>query len=127
MNAFVKSYELSAPSWASYIPSPVFRGILSTKVDSVFINGPSIQGHRPMAKTIVVDTVIYIRSVKYENILVTIYWDESCIWSGYGNSPEECASIKEYYGKNIGLIKREHRNHNDTIFIKDFELIDYHI
>ncbi len=127
LNGFVKQYELTTPSGASYIPSPTYQSILSTKMDSVFINGPPIQGHYLMAKTIAVDTVIYIGAIKYENVIVTMYWDDACITAGYGNSPEDCADLKEYFGKNIGLIKREHRYHADTIFIKDFELTDYHI
>ncbi len=126
-NGFVKGYELTAPSGVTYIPSPTYHSLLSTKLDSIFIYGPSVQGHMPMAETMAVDTVIYIGSVKYEHVIVTMYWDEACISGGYGNSPEDCADKREYYAKNIGLIKREHRYHNDTIFYKDFELLDYHI
>jgi hypothetical protein len=127
-NGFVKGYELTAPSGVTYIPDPVYKCILSTKEDSIFVYGPSMQGHTPMAKTIKVDTSIYIGAMKYENVLITIHWDNAAISAGLGNSPEECASLREYYAKGVGLIKREHRYiPNDTIFTTDFELVDYHI
>ncbi len=125
---FVRRYEITAPSGAAYIQGPIYRGILSTKEDSIFIYGPSIQGHYPMAKTIKVDTSIYIGSKEYKNVIITIHWDDACISGGYGNSPEDCATLREYYGKDVGLIKREHRYYpNETLFTIHFELVDYYI
>ena len=60
-------------------------------------------------------------------MIITIQFDYACV-SGSGGSPEDCATLREYYAKDIGLIKRETRNYPiDTDFVKDIELIKYKI
>jgi hypothetical protein len=79
-----------------------------------------------MGKTINADTTIYIGTTKYENVIMIIQYDYGCV-SSFG-SPEHCANTREYYAKNVGLIKRERRNSIiDTDFVKEIELIDYEI
>ncbi len=122
--AFVKAYSISKESKSSY-RDPTFKTILSlTKGE--FIIGGAFQGHEIIGKTISTDTTIYIGNKKYENVIAVIIFDYACQTAGY--SPEECATVREFYAENVGLIKRETRNFPlDTNFIKKIELVEYHI
>ena len=58
---------------------------------------------------------------------MTIQYDYACVL-GTGGSPEDCATLREYFAKDVGLIKRETRNYPIEIeFVKDIELIKYKI
>jgi len=123
--AFVKGYAISKSKNSDY-RDPAFKDILSTTQGSEFTIGAAFQGHKLTGKTIKVDTTISIDGVSYDSVIVTIQFDYAC--TSMGDSPENCATIKEYYAKNVGLIKREKKAYAiDTVFIKDFELIDFEI
>ena len=123
--AYLKEYSLSKSSNSNY-RDPAFIELLSLIEGAEFTISAPWQGSQMLGKTIKVDTSIFIGTKKYENVIVTIHFDYACV-SITGRSPENCAFVKEYYAKNIGLIKRERRYHFDSTFVKDFQLIDYKI
>ena len=58
---------------------------------------------------------------------ITIQFDYACV-SATGGTGEDCATLREYYTKDVGLIKRERRNYQlDTVFMKEIELNKYEI
>ena len=124
--AYVKEYSISKSSMSNY-RAPAFKELLSLTEFAEFVIGGAIQGHRITGKTIKVDTTIFIGAKKYEDVIMTIQFDYACV-SGSGRSPEKCATLREYYAKDVGLIKRESRsNPFQSDFIKDFELVKYEI
>ena len=124
--AYLKEYSLSKSSSSNY-RDPAFKKLLSLTEGSEFVIGEAVQGHKTTGKTIKVDTSIFIGTQKYENVIVIIQFDNSFL-SEFAQTPEECAFLREYYAKNIGLIKREKRNYPmDTVFIKDIEITKYEI
>ncbi len=123
--AYVNGYSISKSTMSHY-RDPAFKGILSLTEGSEFIIGGAFQEHKITGKTVKVDTTIKIGTSKYNNVIMTIQYDFACI-SGTGGTPEDCATIKEYYAKNVGLIKREKKNPLDTNFIKEIELVSYKI
>ncbi len=124
--AYVKEYSISKSSNSNY-RDPAFYGLLSTIKGAEFTIGASIQGHKITGKTIKDDTTIVIGSITYQNVIVTIIFDYAWI-NQTGNPPETCAFVKEYYAKNVGLIRREKRNYPvSSEFVKDIELRYYKI
>ena len=98
---------------------------LNRVIVTEFTIGGAYLGHRITGKTIQADTSILIGNTTYNNVIVTIHFDYYCI-SSIGGSPEDCATLKEYYAKNIGLIKREKRNYPiDTLFFTEIEISEY--
>lgn len=124
--AYVNGHSISKASESNY-RDPAFKELLSLTEGSEFIIGGAVQNHKITGKTIKVDTVITIGAIEYNDVVMTIQFDEACV-SGTGGSPEDCATLREYYAKDIGLIKREMSNHStESGFIKDFELISWEI
>jgi hypothetical protein len=124
--AYVYEYSISQSSGSHY-RDPAFKQILSLTEGSEFNIGGAILGHKITGKTIKVDTIMNIGTTKYENVIITIQFDYACV-SGTGSSPEDCATLREYFAKDIGLIKRETRNYPiETAFLKDIELIKFEI
>lgn len=124
--AYVNGYSISKSNGSNY-RDPAFKALLSLTEGSEFTIGGAIQGHKITGKTIKVDTTIYIGTTEYKNVIMTIKFDNACV-SGTGGSPEDCATLREYYAKDVGLIKRETRNYPmDTDFVKDIELVKYEI
>jgi len=124
--AYVNGYSISKSNESNY-RDPAFKELLSLTEGSEFTIGGAIQGHKITGKTIKVDTTINIGTTEYKNVIITIQFDYACV-SGTGGSPENCATIREYYAKDVGLIKRETRNYPiNTDFLKDFELIKYEV
>ena len=124
--AYVKEYSISKPRQGDY-RDPAFKSILSLKEGAEFTIGGAVQGHKITGKTIKADTTIFIGSKEYNNVIMTIHFDYACV-SGTGGTPEDCATIREYYARNVGLIKREKRNYPvETDFVKEIELIKYDI
>ena len=123
---YVREYSISQSNESNY-RDPAFKEFLSLTEGAEFTIGGAIQGHKMTGKTIKVDTTIYIGTKKYENVIMTIQYDYACV-SGTGGTPEDCATLREYYAKDVGLIKREKRNYPiGTDFVKDIELIKYEI
>lgn len=124
--SYVNGYSISKSHGSNY-RDPAFKGILSLTNNSEFTIGGAIQGHKITGKTIKVDTTIIIGTTEYKNVIMTIQFDYACV-SVTENSPENCATLREYFAKNVGLIKRETRNFpTETDFVKDIELIKYEI
>ena len=124
--AYVNGYSISKSEGSSY-RDPAFKEILSLTEGSEFTIESGYQEHKITGKTIKVDTAIYIGTTKYENVIITVQFDYACV-SYTGGTPEDCATLREYYAKNIGLIKREKRNYpSDTDFVKEFEIKEYEI
>ncbi len=121
--AFVKEYSISKANNSSY-RDRAFKGILSLNEGDEFIIGARFQEHMWRGKTIEKDISVLIGNVSYDSVIVTIQFDDACIHYG-GLTAEECAILKEYYAKNIGLIKRESKHYPDSVFKTDFELVDY--
>lgn len=125
--AYVNGYSISKAKKGSHYRDPAFKGLLSLNEGSQFSIGGSFQGHKIIGKTIKVDTTISIGTVEYKNVIVTIRFDRACEL-GLGVTPEECAYLREYYAKDVGLIKREVRSSiTNTDFVKDIELVKYEI
>ncbi len=124
--AYVNGYSISKSNASNY-RDPAFKEFLSLTEGSEFTIGSAIQGHKITGKTIKLDTTINIGTTEYKNVIITIQFDYACVY-GKGGSPEDCATLREYYAKDVGLIKRETRNYPiDTDFVKDIELIKYEI
>lgn len=123
---YVREYSISKSSDSNY-RDPAFKGLLSLTENTEFEIGGATHGHKLTGKTIKADTTIFIGAKKYENVIMTIHFDYACI-SGTGGSPEDCATLREYYAKDVGLIKRERRNYPmETEFNKVIELVKYEI
>lgn len=124
--AYVMEYSISKSLGSSY-RDPAFKGLLSLTEGAEFTIGGAFQAYKITGKTIKVDTTINIGTRKFENVIMTIQFDYGCV-SGTGGTPESCATVREYYAKNVGLIKRETRNYPIEIdFVKDIELVKYEI
>lgn len=124
--AYVNGCSISRSKESDY-RDPAFKILLSLTEGSEFTIGGVIQGHKITGKTIKVDTTINIGMTEYKNVIITIQFDYACVLAT-GSSPEDCATLREYYAKDVGLIKRETRNYPiDTDFVKDIELIKYEI
>lgn len=123
---YVKGYSLSKSNTANY-KDPSFKFILHTTEDKEFSIGAAIQDRKITGKTIKTDTSIYIGNTFYQDVIVTVQFDYACVNHTNG-SPEECATLREYYAKDVGLIKRELKNYNtNNQFVTDFELNSYFI
>jgi hypothetical protein len=119
---YINEYSRSKGSPSSY-RDPAFAGILETTEGKLFAIGGAFQGHAKAGQTIKTDTSIFIGTQQYEHVIVTVEFDYACRYVG-GLPVEECAYKREYYAKDIGLIKREIK---DSIFKTAFELVEYNI
>lgn len=120
--AYVKEYSISQANGSDY-RDPPFKTLLSLTEGSEFTIGGSYQNHAITGKTVKVDTVINIGATEYRNVIITIHFDVA-----FNMSPEDCAHVREYYAKDVGLIKRETRNYPvETEFVTEIELVDYKI
>ena len=123
--AFVNAYSISKPSKSSYRDN-AFIDFLSETEGLTFNITSAWEGHQNEGKTIKKDTSIFLNGKKYDNVLITVQYDN--YWRGMGFTIDKYSYLKEYYAKNIGLIKREKRRFPiDTVFVKDIELIKYEI
>ena len=122
--AFVKEYSISKPHNSNY-KIPPFITFLTLTENGKFSISEYYQGEHIVGKTIKKDTSVLIGNTMYNNVIITIHYNEAC--SGY-YSQEECASVREYYAKGVGLIKRESKNPVlDTVYTKTFEIVDFYI
>ncbi len=122
--AYVNEYSISKAKTSHY-KDPAFKTLLSLTEGAEFAIGGAIQGHKITGKTIKVDTTITVGNTVYEDVIVTIQFDDACV-NGTGGTPEDCATMKIYFAKDIGLIKREKRNES-LDFVTDIELVEYKI
>ncbi len=121
---YVNEYKITKSHNSNY-KDPIFKGLLSLTEGAEFTIGAAVFNHQIIGKTIKVDTAINIGTTRYENVIVTIQFDKAAL---LGGTPEHCASVREYYAKGIGLIKREKRNYPiETEFVKSVELVEYKI
>ena len=119
--AYVNEYSISAREYWHDAPFP-FISILSPTKGKIFFSY-NMDSHSLIGQTVIIDTSITINNVLYDDVIVTLYYDGHFI-----GTREEIADKKEYYAKDIGLIKRETRDFpNDTLFTTDFYLISYHV
>ena len=119
--AYVNGHSLSRGTGANY-RDPAFKALLSLTEGAEFIIGAAIKEHQYTGKTVKVDTSLFIGTKKYEQVIVVIHYDKACGWA------ETCATVREYYAKGVGLIKREKRNYPvETVFTKDLELVQYEV
>ncbi len=116
--AYVKEYSFSNKYVSFYVPN--FSPFFSQNI-GIFYQSNNHGPIQTYGETVKVDTSITIDSVKYENVIITVYYDSQYYGSQY-------ATLREYYAKNIGLIKRERRDFpTDTLFTTELELKDYYI
>ncbi len=120
--AYVREYSLSKSSRSHY-RDPAFKEMLSPIQGKGLIIGGAYHYHRISGRVVKTDTSIVVNGVMYNNVIVTIHFDEAC--TNHGFSENECAWEREYFARDIGLIKREIKT--DTIFKKDIELIEFEI
>ena len=122
--AYVKEYSISQSS-GNY-RDPAFKEILSLNQGDELSIGGAVQGHQIQGRVIKTDTTMIINGTNYENVIVTIHFDN--YWSGYGMTETEYAFEREYFAKDVGLIKREIKKYPiETEFKKDIELIKFEI
>jgi len=121
--AFVNGHSISKGSFAIY-RDPAFKGLLSTVEGLEFAIGGAVQGHKITGKTINTDTAVYVGQNLYQDVIITIQFDYACV-SGTSNSPEGCAYLREFYARNIGLIRRDTLNGDE--YVKAFELKEFFI
>lgn len=120
-DVFIKGYLIT--NHGGY-KDPPFRFILSETVGASFYVA-SLVSSKVEGMTIKKDTSIIVNGITYNNVIITIQYDTH--FSMY-YPPMECAGVKEYYAKGIGLIRREVRSFPfDSIFSVDCELVDYNI
>lgn len=122
--AYVREYSLSKSNGSGY-RDPAFKEMLSLNQGEKLIIGGAFQDHCIVGRVVKTDTTMMINGVIYNNVIVTIHYDESCTM--HGLSENECAWEREYFARDIGLIKRETKAYPDTIFKKDIELIGFEI
>lgn len=123
---YINEYLLSNPLLHCAYPLP-FVQVLSDTLGKVFIKGEPDFYHQLLGKTIRKDTSVVINGRTYDDVLVTIEFDRACSESSE-YTPELCATMRDYYAKGIGLIKREKgRNINYVEWHTEYELIDYKI
>lgn len=123
---YIYEYLLSNPLLNCYYPLP-FIQILSDTLGQVFIKGEPDFYQQTLGKTIVKDTTLTINGRQYENVIITIEFDRGCS-EGSDYTSEQCATMREYYAKGIGLIKREKgRNLIFEEWTTEYELIDFFI
>ncbi|MBI3502427.1 MAG: hypothetical protein HY063_11605 [Bacteroidetes bacterium] len=73
------------------------------------------------------DTSVVINPTIYSHTLITLQYDAGYFGIGMNNA-EQYWMTREYYTKDIGLIKREERNTPfDTVITTKFTLVSYHI
>ncbi|MBK9271690.1 MAG: hypothetical protein IPM48_08820 [Saprospiraceae bacterium] len=124
--AFVREYGISKSSQSGY-RDPAFKQILALRKDEEFVIGGAFAGHRITGMTIAVDTSLVVRGVRFDSVIVCILFDEACR-NGTGGSAQDCSTQRDFYAKNIGLIKRDSRTGIfQTPYEKEFELVDYFI
>lgn len=126
-SSFVKGYSITKAKNSGY-RDPAFKYILSETEGKEFRIGGNWQIHTITGKTIKTDTSIIIGSKQYNNVLITIEFDYGCFL--YGNIPvvDSCAYKREYYAKDIGLIKRESTAYLPKAhWSTDFELKEFKI
>lgn len=109
-----------------YINEYQFEGsfkwpFLSITDGDVFAVSNYSQGHQRFRKTIKKDTSIVIGNTTYSKVIVVAEFESLC---GYG---EECYELKYYFAEDVGLIKREYRNWQDSLFYSEFELETFFI
>ncbi|RYM33843.1 hypothetical protein ERX46_07720 [Brumimicrobium glaciale] len=123
---YVNEYSILKSS-ASGNLNPPFKELLSLTEGSEFTIGAAYKNSKETGKTIKVDTTITIGTTQYNDVIVTIQFNEECIYET-GGTPESCATIREYYAKNVGLIKRERKDFgSNTVFVDDINLVEYYI
>lgn len=123
---YVNRYMLSNPFLDCRYPLP-FIPVLSDTLGQVFVKGVPDLYHHLLGKTIAKDTSIKINGVVYEDVIITIEYDRACSESS-GYTPVQCATMKEYFARGIGLIKREKgRNIVYTEWETEYEIRDFHI
>jgi len=122
--AYIKRYSISKSSYHIYRDF-AFIDLLAETEGSTFYITSTWGGNRNEGKTIKKDTSIIVQNKRYDNVLITVQYNTGCWNPNY--SIEECSTIKEYYAKNVGLIKRERRHIADSVWTKDIELVEYNI
>lgn len=123
---YINEYLLSNPFLQCAYPLP-FIQILSDTLGKVFIKGEPEFYHQLLGKTIKKDTSITVNGRRYDDVLVTVEFDRACS-DNSEYTPELCATMREYYAKGVGLIKREKgRNINYAEWYTEYELVDYKI
>ena len=123
-SCFVKGYSITNHSGLSH--DGYFREILNINEGGSFYITSSYSGHQNVGKTIKKDTTIVLNGVTFENVIITLQYDSYFI--NMGETPIECAHIKEYYAKDVGLIRRDIRNYPiESDFHISFELVKYAI
>ncbi|MCF8370148.1 MAG: SprB repeat-containing protein [Bacteroidales bacterium] len=97
--------------------------LVSTLIDQIFHNSFDERVDMELIKAIAIDTSIEIGNQLYENVIIMEQGGGAT-----GSSFEDLWRYeKTYYAKNIGLIRKEHRSAEDSIYTNDFDLVDYQI
>ena len=121
---FIKGYEITNLSGLAH--DQYFREILSETQGREFYITSSYSGFQRRGVTITNDTTLSINGKIYENVIITLQYDMH--WVDQGIALNECAYLKEYYAKDVGLIRRESRYFPVEIAFKvDFEIVKYEI
>lgn len=118
--AYVKEYSISKAKNSGY-RDPAFYGILSEEEGARFPITGSFGGYQTIGKTIKVDTTITVNDVEFQHVIIVIRYDAACPMSN-----EVCATQKEYYARDVGLIRRENREYPNGM-VTTLELVDYKI
>lgn len=95
--------------------------LVSTLKDQIFHNSYDEREGIELIKAIAIDTSIEIGNQLYENVIIMERGGGAT-----GSSFEDLWGYERtYYAKNIGLIRKEHRSAEDSIYSNDFDLVDY--
>lgn len=121
---FVKEYAVTNTINSNY-NNPAFNSILSETIGGFYYGNP-FAGSQVVQATVIEDTTILIGTVEYNNVLATIKYNSGCISFG-GGTPEECATRRRFYAKDIGLIKQESKSALLTGYTEDFVITHYAI
>lgn len=115
-NFFIKGYFVTGGN--ARFPGPTFMQFL-TEEENDFFTLYSYRGMHIVGKTIKADTSIVVKNKVYNNTLITL--------QSYGyDVSEEMAHLREFYAKDIGLIRRDKKTGSKN-WKTVLELTDFYI
>ena len=119
--AYILEHSISKASNSSY-RDPSFIKLLTTTEGSNFVIKSSWMGMGLNGRTTRIDTSIVVQGRTFENVIEVIHYVVGC-----PGTFQDCTVSREYYAKDVGLIRRDNKELFDSQFSTEFELVDYSI
>lgn len=126
--SYVKEYEISRPNYdpSSWQNGP-FQPILSPNLgEEFYVKYYTGSGVYYKGRNVKMDTSINVAGTTYTNVTIQRFYS-----SQYPVTPTVqnyfCATKRDFYAKDVGLIRRDVKLAQDTVFITTYKLTDYFI